>query len=334
LSKILISGSFWHGSLEESYARAFESLGWTAVRFDWEQQARAHPLARVAFADKLLRSKIADRVGKWLLDATAETRPDLLLIIKGRTASPELLTKVRMALAGQPLVNFNPDSTWEPQNTSRRLRASIPVYDAHFTWNGQLVARFLDEGAKAAHFLPFAYDPLLHYPIAESETVPEFDAAFVGTYAPERDKLLSQLRGCKIGIWGNGWERATKVPRSWIQSKAVYGEEATRMLSRAACAINILRPQNVNSHNMRTFEIPATRHAMLASRSLEQSEWFAEGETIECFASLEELLENVRLLAAHPEHARRIARGGYERVREETYAKRARTMLDILGLSL
>ncbi len=301
MSKILISGSFWHGSLEESYARAFESLGWTVVRFDWEQFARAHPLVGMAFADKLLRLRIADRVGKWLLSATEEVHPDLVLIIKGRTANPDILMKVRDALAGKPLVNFNPDSPWEPQNTSARLRRCIPVYDAHFTWNSHLITHFLESGAKAAHFLPFAYDPMLHYPVTKTGANPQFDAIFVGTYAPERDKLLSALQGCKIGIWGNGWERATQIPKEWIQSKAVYGEEATSVLDLAVCSLNILRPQNTGSHNMRTFEIPATRHAMLATRSEEQSQWFAEGESMECFASPEDLLEKIRLLNENPE---------------------------------
>ena len=330
--KVLISGAFWHGSLEESYARAFESIGWTVVRFDWEQIARAHPLASVAFADKILRSKIADRVGRWLIAAVEDSPPDLVLIIKGKRINPEQLTKLRPILNGRPLINFNPDSPWEKQNSSTRLTDSIPVYDAHFTWNSHLVKRFVSSGAKAAHFLPFAYDPELHYPIADTRVEKKFDAVFVGTYAPERDKLLSALRGCKIGIWGNGWAKSTKVPREWIQSAAIYGEEATRVLSLAPCAINILRPQNEGSHNMRTIEIPATRNAMLATRSVEQSQMFAESTEIECYANPKELLEKIQLLNDNPDHAQRIAAAGFERVREETYAKRARTMLEILGL--
>ena len=84
---------------------------------------------------------------------------------------------------------------------------------------------------------------------------------------------------------------------------------------------------------MRTFEIPATRTAMLTTRSKEQCQMLAEGSEIECFASSKELLEKIRFLKEDLDHARSVAVRGYERVREETYAKRVRTMLEILGLA-
>ncbi len=331
--KVLICGAFWHGSLEESYARAFESIGWNVVRFDWEQYGRTHPLATMMFADKFLRMKIADRVGKRLTTAIEETNPDLVLVIKGRRIAPEILSNAKRILRESPLVNFNPDSPWEPANSSRRLLESIPMYDAHFTWNKQLLPRFQNANAKKVFYLPFAYDPVLHHPLKTGPSNVEYDAIFVGTYTPERDKLLATLLGCTICIVGNGWNRSAHVPKDWIRSDALYGEDATRVLGMGVCSINILREQNAGSHNMRTFEIPATARAMLTTRSEEQSEWFAEGTDMECFATPEEFSMKVRLLASDRAHAESIAKNGHERIREETYAKRARTMISLLGFA-
>ncbi len=331
--KILISGAFWNGSLEESYAQAFEAIGWSVVRFDWDEFARAHPLAKMAFADKLLRTSIADRVGKWFTSTIEENQPDIVLVIKGRRISPETLSEAMRFLSDRLLINFNPDSPWEPANSSRRLIESIPVFDAHFTWNKQFLPRFENAGAKRAFYLPFAYDAVLHHPLTTNAPDITHDAMFVGTYSSNRDQLLATLTSCSIRIVGNGWQRAEFVPKEWILSNAVYGEEATRMLSTGACSINMLREQNRNSHNMRTFEIPATRHAMLTTRSEEQSEFFTEGNEMECFATPEELLMKVQMLSADREHAQTIAINGYERVREETYTKRARTMISLLGFA-
>lgn len=331
--RVLISGAFWDGSLEESYARAFESLGWNVIRFDWEQFARAHPLTKLAFADKLLRTRIGDRVGKWFTSIIEEKQPDIVLVIKGRRIAPETLRAAKRILSNRPMVNFNPDSPWEPTNASSRLLGSIPIYDAHFIWNKQLVAQFVSAGAKQVHYLPFAYDPVLHHPLKTDVPDPTYDAIFVGTYTRERDELLGSLASCNIRIVGNGWRKAKWIPNDWILSEAVYGEDATRVLSLGACAINILRDQNANSHNMRTFEIPATANAMLTTRSEEQSEWFTEGSDMECFATPEELLMKVRLFAGDAKRAGNIARNGYERVREETYAKRAHTMISHLGFA-
>lgn len=331
--KILISGSFWHGSLEESYAQAFESIGWTVFRFDWDQHAQSHPLAQMAFCEKLLRTRIADGVGKRLLSEVQTWQPDLLLIIKGKFVDPVVLREAKKILGDRPSVNFNPDSPWERENSSSRLLRAIPEYDAHFTWNSHLISRFLSEGAKSATYLPFAHDPTLHFPVPEREGKARFDAVFAGTCSAQRDKLLSRLVGCKIAIWGNGWDQSRLVPREWLMGKAVYGEDSTRLLALAPVALNILRPQNDGSHNMRTFEIPATRHTMLTTRSNEQSLLFAEGMEMECFASPAELEEKILALNRDPDRARQIALAGYERVREETYAKRARTMLDVLGFA-
>jgi spore maturation protein CgeB len=331
--KVLISGAFWNGSLEESYARAFESIGWKVVRFDWEKHRSEHPLSFMTFTDKLLRFRLADRVGKWFTAAIRDARPDLVLVIKGRMISPETLLEAKRILSDRTLVNFNPDSPWEPANSSRRLLESIPIYDAHFTWNKQLIPKFKIVGTAKVYYLPFAYDPVLHHPLKTELPNVEYDAIFVGTYTPERDELLGTLGNSKIGIVGNGWGRAKFVPKNWIISHAVYAEDAVRVLARGACSINILRAQNATSHNMRTFEIPATANPMLTTRSVEQSEFFVEKEETECFASSDELLSKVLMLAENRDHARMIAKNGYERVHEETYAKRARTMITHLGFA-
>lgn len=331
--KVLISGAFWHGSLEESYARAFESIGWNVARFDWERHQNDHPLAGMALTNKLLRSKIANRTGKWLNTAIQDAQPDLVLVVKGKMISPPTLIAIKQTLSDRPLVNFNPDSPWEPANSSRRLLESISVYDIHFTWSKQLLPKFIDAGAKKAEYLPFAYDPVLHQPLKGDLPPIQYDAIFVGTYSPERDLVLSSLEGCNIRIVGNGWKKAKYVPKDWILSEAVYGEDAVRVLALGACSVNLLRPQNRHSHNMRTFEIPATANAMLTTRSEEQAQWFQEGFEMECFATPEELLSKIKMLAGDPHHSRMIANNGYETVREETYAKRTRAMTSLLGFS-
>ncbi len=330
--KILICGSFWHGSLEESYARAFESIGWSVVRFDWEQYAKAHPLAFTALTDKLLRLKIADRVGKQFVAAIEETRPDLVLVIKGRTISADTLAQAKKVLQDRPLINFNPDSTWDAANRTNRLLDAIPIYDVHFTWNKHLLEPFREAGAQSVAYLPFAFDPLLHKPMG-LKPIPEYDAIFIGTYSSDRDKLLGSLFGVDIRIVGNGWQKAAHVSKHWVISDARYGQDAVHVLGNGMCSINILRAQNAGSHNMRTFEIPATANPMLTTRSEEQAQWFEEGTDMECYSTTEELKEKITMLSKDRRHAQEIAKNGYCRVREETYAKRAGTIVSFLGLA-
>jgi spore maturation protein CgeB len=337
--KIMIVGSFWEYSLEESYARAFRKLGHAVVSFDFDKRYAAEPLSTTRVGERLGRGLIGNKVGKMLIEAVAHTQPDLVIVVKGKLIPAGVLQKVKTVLGDRPLVNFNPDSPWEARNTSRALISSLPIYDHHFTWSRELQKRFVAAGFSQASYLPFAYDAEIHSPIenlsarASTAQLPEYDTVFIGTYDPTRDQLLSELSEFRIAIWGNDWERAKHVPKSWLHGKAVYGRESVALLDLGVCALNLLRPQNEASHNMRTFEIPATAHLMIANRTAEHREFFVEGEEVEYFATVSELKEKLQRLRADSEYVQRAAQKAFERVKEETYEKRARTILTALGLS-
>lgn len=326
---ILICGSFWLGSLEESYARGFESIGWKVERLDLMARAGSSLIDKVA--RYALQSRDAKRVLRAVLDRIQLCTPDVMFVIKGVHLPASHLRSIKSRLKRSPLINFNPDSPWEKLNSSAQVLESIEVYDHHFTWSQRLIPSFYHYEAKAVHYLPFAYDPTLHFPVEELRTA-EFEAAFIGSYDRHRDKLLAELDGCNLGIWGNGWNRARYSPHRWIQSEAVYGEAATRLLSRSVCALNILRPQNEGSHNMRTFEIPATRNIMITNRTEEQSHFLLEGREMLCYSNPSELIECIKNVNRDPELADRIREAAYLRIHEETYAKRAGEIVATLGL--
>ena len=284
-------------------------------------------------ARRILLSIVSKGAESVLLDEAMRFKPDVVFVIKGIHIPATTLRKLKDQIGESKLINFNPDSPWEPLNSSRQLLASIPIYDHHFTWNRGSLGRFQATGARSASHLPFAYDAKLHHPV-EVERTQEFDAIFIGTFDSHRDKLLAELSGCNIGIWGNGWKRASLIPKSWIQSEAVYGEAATRLLARSVCALNILRPQNEGSHNMRTFEIPATGSTMVTTRSAEQSQIFVEGEEMLSYTNSSELKNIIQDLNQNPDKAMRIGSAGLRRVRPETYAARALQILSELGIAV
>lgn len=326
--KVLICGSFWKGSLEQSYADAFRAIGCDVVPFDWEKLEWGSGPVR-----KLTSRVSAKWIGARLIDQCAIEQPELVLIIKGKRIPPATVAAIKRVNSSAPLVNFNPDSAWDSANGSPQLLESIGLYDCHFTWSRALMARFEIAGVKAVRYLPFAYDPELHSPLEESRPSQDLDAVFIGTHDSHRDKLLAELTGCKIAIWGNGWHRAKHVPKEWIRGEAIYGSDATHQMHRALAVINILRPQNAGSHNMRTFEIPATRNLLLTTRSVEQEEFLHEGSEMLCYESTAELRDHLVALREAPDKAHSIREAAFMRIREGTYAKRARQMLAALDLN-
>jgi spore maturation protein CgeB len=323
--RVALVGSFWPASLEASYQRAFESLGVQVIPIDHEKV-----LTNEIGGTGLLRHVIGERAA---LKAAAKTekdilqsKPDLVLVFKGTRIPPSMIESIRRAAV---TVNFNPDSPWEKVNSSDWLLQSIPHYHHHFTWSKQLLAEFTKAGAKSTHYLPFAYDPELHSLTPKVEA--DFDVVFIGTYETLRDKTLSVLKDKKVAIWGNGWERSKHVPKEWINGEAIYGKEAAEAMSRGVVNLNILRVQNAGSHNMRTFEIPATGNLMLTTKSQEQQDFFAEGHEILSYANDQELLEQVAQAIANQERAREMGLSSYERVKSQTYSSRALELLTICG---
>lgn len=324
--RVLLVGSFWPGSLEESYAQAFEQLGYEVLRFDFDKRYNELLFSANRISEKLLRNLLIQQTSKQLEDAARNTKPQLLFVIKGKRVSANSLERLRTQLSQTKIVCFNPDSPWDPSNTSTEIIKAIPIYHTFFIWSKDLVERLKIDGAEKACYLPFAFDPKLHYPVNEEREI-QFDLTFVGTYSKEREGILRQLSSLKIGIWGNGWGQSNIAG---VQSQAVYGIEAVRAMNRGLCSLNILRPQNNGSHNMRTFEIPATKNVMITTRSEEQEEFFDEGISMLCYSAIGEIIENVEKLKTEPSLRTSLAEEGYNAVQPHTYYSRAKQVIESL----
>ena len=325
--RVALVGSFWPASLEASYQRAFESLGVKVIPIDHEK-ALSNEIGGTGLLRHLVGERAALKAATTIEKEILQSKPDLVLVFKGTRIPPSLVESIRRAAV---CVNFNPDSPWEKVNSSDWLIESIPHYHHHFTWSKQLLPLFGSAGSKATHYLPFAYDPQLHSLTPKGETV--YDVVFIGTYEALRDETLAVLEDFNVAIWGNGWEKSSKVKKSWIKGPAIYGKEAATEMSKGVVNLNILRVQNAGSHNMRTFEIPATGNLMLTTKTEEQQEFFAEGEEILSYGDTNELIEQVQRALDDNERAKSIGLNAHARVEPETYAMRAREILTVCGLA-
>ena len=120
--------------------------------------------------------------------------------------------------------------------------------------------------------------------------------------------------------------RATFAP-------AAYGRDLARALASGVISLNVMRPQNARSHNMRSYESPACRAFTLSQRTPELRELFVEGEEIACFETLDELRDTVSRWLPDARGRERVAGSGFARVRDDTYARRAGEILERTGLA-
>ena len=334
--RVLILGEDAPGGLMGSYERGFAELGIETQTFCL---ARAYESSVPAIRSRALR-RVAEPV---VLNAFNENVArdltgvefDLVLVIKGHRLGSTTVHRIRES-TGASVVNFYPDDPFSRERSNRLAYGPnvLAAYDVCFTFARHLIPEYERAGVGQVEYLPFARDPALHAPFAHRD--PVFDVVFVGNLDPDRVRFLDALaQDYRVGVFGE--RTATVVPKGSALARATfapaaYGDDLARALACGAISLNVMRPQNSRSHNMRSFESPACAAFTLSQRTPELSQLFVEGEHVVCFSDIDELRAAIARWLPDARARSAIAAAGYARVRDDTYARRASTMLQIAGL--
>ena len=333
--KILLIGDFSPGSLELSYFNAFKNIGCEIHQLDLVKEYKLlNPLSGNYWGDRLLSGFFNRSINEKIPLAVNFYKPDIVFVIKGLNILPETLSKVKRQNEGL-LINFNPDNPFNlnPTASNDLIRESIPIYDCCFIWGKFLIPLLKDAGAKYVEYLPFAYDPGLHYPVDVSDEGKKLygsDIAFIGSWDKEREGWLSCLADFDLAIWGNSWNRLSMfspLRKKW-KGREVLGADFSKVCNSSKIILNLIRKQNENAHNMRTFEVPACGGFVLSNRTDDQIRFFPEDVAAVYFSTEEELLDKIYFYLKHEEKRKTIALKGLEIVQKHRYADRIQVIID------
>jgi spore maturation protein CgeB len=315
--RVLLVGSFLGGALEFTYERDLKRLGCEVRRFDMAQVNRF----LIPYWEMVINKRIDNLLNNF--------RPDLILVMKGTYLWPKTIKKIKELSKGSLIFCFNGDDPFNlssPGASNRNILDSIPYYDCYLIWTRSLTEPLVKVGAKKVEWLPFGFDPQIHYPTNPSLREQKnfgSDIVFVGNWDAQREKWLKELVDFDLGLWGeNYWRRRCqdKTLRNRWRAKALYGKEMSLALNASKVSLNILRIQNKGNHNMRTFEVPACGAFALAERSEEAKEFFAEDKETVYFSTPEELKDKIHYYLNHEQERKRIAQAGYQRCLKSNYS--------------
>lgn len=336
--KILIVGPAAPGSLENSYVHAFRGIGGIEVNhLDVDQYrffAYRHNLPS-RLINRVFTGVNPYRVQRALVRACSREAYDVVIVFKGMEFPRAVLEECRRSSRDTYWINLNPD---DPLNigsrgsTNRHVVDSLSFFDLYLIWSRYLVPKLKEAGCRRVEYLPFAYDPDVHFRANPGSVNPD-RVLFVGSWDKERESALTALGEFNLQIYGESWQRASAASglRDKIIPRNLYGSELVDVVAGSAVSLNILRPQNAGSHNMRTFEIPAMGGLLLTTRSIEQHEWFPEDKACLMYETPEELRNKVKFVLENPEVAQKIRREGMRRVKDQTYRARAEAILSMVG---
>lgn len=266
-----------------------------------------------------------------VLEKCREQEPQLVLSTGIAPVTAGVLGEIRKT--GARLCNFLTDDPWNPAHRSRWFFEALPLYDRIFSTRKANLSDLETLGCPAVEYLPFAYEPELHFPPELSDEQRagfQSDVAFVGGADRDRVPVIARLinEGLDVSLWGGYWKRYPQT-RSVAHNHA-DPETMRRVIASTSCALGLVRKANRDGHAMRTYEVAAIGAPMLLEDTAEHRKLFGEdGERVLYFSDDGEMVEKAQWLVSHPaershlaEEARALIRGG-----ENTYADRLEHIL-------
>ena len=283
MARIVVVGTPEEYGLRNSLVAAFRRSGCAVDLLDLGPWSPAL-LASAAFRQPMLgigfRREFRRRV-----DVLADNGSfDLVLVVKGALLDPRSVDHLRLRF-GSPVVCWNPDSPFDDavSNCGAGIPRTIGSYDAYITWAHDVAERLSAVAARVL-VIPFAWDPEIMRPTA-GHGVAAGRIVFIGTGTRRRIASLQSLAHLRPMVFGNQWPKIEGVDIR----PPIRGIEFCKIVGEAKWNLNLLRPQNARSHNMRTFELVGAGGTQVAPLTNDHRRFLGGDSRTVLFQSKQEL---------------------------------------------
>ena len=289
-----------------------------------------------------LRDWDLKRLNDGLVRLARREKPDLLLVVGGQGILPAAVRGIKDAGATTVLRTTDApifhESPAEVPRDFRGVMKAAPFYDHVFCAGTEAVKILKDAGVEKASWLPYACDPDCHRPVelsGEEKKKYARDAVFVGSFYPNRARLLEELADLNVGVWGPKWYRLGKS--SPLRGKAAEArmdyEEWVKIYNAAKIVLAVHFDDGrtpCNQASPRLFEALACGSFVLADGQPDAEILFRDGEHLVFFGDAKDLRDKIAYYLCHPEQRNRIAAAGRTEVLEKhTYRRRMEEILRV-----
>ncbi len=322
--KILIAGQFKSWALEHHYTRylaPYAQVETYPAEDVFDDFYHRSVFNKIRF--RLGLSSIEAKIGRALIAKAENLQPDAIWIFKGMRIQPSVLGALKSK--GFFLANYNPDHPFifsSRGSGNANVAGSVGLYDLHFCYSSKVQRQIERQYGIFTASLPFGYE-LSEAAFKKAGQAQEIlRACFIGNPDPIRVGYLKALvkNGIPLDVYGHGWEKHLRASSRLHIYDAVYKEYFWEKIRAYRVQINIFRPHNEGSHNMRSFEIPAVGGIMLAPDSPEHQQFFTAGEEAFFYKNEAELIDwTKRILSFAPAEAIEVRRKARQKSLEAGY---------------
>jgi spore maturation protein CgeB len=300
--KILLEGSARHMAVEWHYVRYLKELGADVCQHS-AYDTVFHFHTRNLFNKILFRlgwKTLYPRVNKELIKLAHEYKPDVIWVFKGMEIFPDTVKQLAKDFI---IVNYNPDHPFEfasKGSGNKNVSDAISFYNCYLTYSDKIAAELKERYGVPSGQLCFGYE-YSDAVFQKAMTAPEINrCCFIGNPDNIRKAHVEALlqSGLPVDVYGHGWDgffSKGQYPQLQVFD-AVYGDDFWIRARQYRVQLNVFRPHNEASHNMRSFELPGIGAIQLAPRSPEHERFFEEGKEIFLFNDYKEMIEKAQHL--------------------------------------
>lgn len=313
-------------SLGSSYERAFKQNECLTHTIDFDDNKNFIDKVFIKLFNRSFRREIICFKQIKKLTRNKPFDPNIIFILKGSFLNKYSLKYLKNKFPKSKIICFNPDDPFNTKSCTKNIPSNIYLYDHYFIWS-KILQKKISQLNTNTSFLDFAYDPLY----VRKSIKKKYDVVFIGNSDEHRNNFfqevsrLFKIQGIKLHIFGNGWENIQNA----TTHRQEQGEKYFTILSSAIININLLRVQNKNALNMRSYEIPSCDSLMLHEKSDRLAEVFEDSKGFS-FASPKELVNICLRLLEDPKRISSIKNKQLETIKYETYSKRVAQILSII----
>ena len=296
--KLFIVGSDKVYAIENFYVKYLREAGVDVYHFS--AQTYFYDYYQKNIWNKLIfkagLSGILKDINERFKSAVIQFKPEVIWIFKGMEIFPQSLQWAKVQ--GIRLVNFNGDNPFifsGKGSGNQYVTDSIPLFDLHLTYNLAVKKQMEADHQIPTEILPFGFD--ISSELFEKAGIQEeiVKTCFLGNPDEYRGRFLQQLAesGIAIDVYGNHWKQFVNHANICV-FEPIYGDELWLTLRKYRVQLNLMRPHNPDTHNMRSFEVPGVGGIQLAPATEDHSEYFEPGKEIFLFNNIEDCIKQLK----------------------------------------
>lgn len=308
---ILIVGDYSPGTCAWYYHHHLVKLGHKIEIFDYRKSFL--PFKSKSLPNRAIRHMFKRPYNKLmnihLLNYVKKLNPDMVFVVKGETLFPDTIKAIqrRCRIVNwfvDPIVSFN-----DPN-----VMATVSKYDLFFAKDPAVVNVLRLAGHNNLRYLPEGYDSEC-YKKVKSQKNYSADVSLMGYQYDYRMMFTSNLSEFDLKLWGKIVGDKTLFPDidRYAVNRYMSVEEKNIIFNSTKINLNIHHAGEVNSANVRLFEICGSGGFQIVDYKPCLEEFFKIGKEIVCYKDMDDLKKKIKYYLAHEKERKNIAEAGHRR---------------------